>query len=84
MFDRYACGNEPTSSEEMLKLGVNSVDCQDYLFKKRAQQLITMIQSAKYPVVMLTKEDLQKYSYEEGRENQISNKRIFNKPSNKS
>ncbi len=64
-YDRYALGNEPTGPKEMLKLGVNSVSCQDYLLKKRAQQLLTIIQQARYPVVMLTKQDLQKFSYVE-------------------
>jgi|LSQX01.3.fsa_nt_gb hypothetical protein len=53
-FDRYTLGIEPTTPSDRLKLGVNSIGCQDYLFKKRAQLLLTIIHAARYTVAMLS------------------------------
>ena len=64
-YERYALGKEPTTPSDRLKLGVSAIGCQDYLFKKRAQLLITIIQAARYTVAMLSKQDLEKHAYVE-------------------
>jgi DNA-binding CsgD family transcriptional regulator len=56
---------KPATTETKLLMSVNSAGHQDYIFKKRAESLKTLIAGSRYAVVPLTTGDLKKHAYVE-------------------